>query len=75
MSKEHRTFIYTYSSTVLRILISYYDVLMGVIMQAEGLSGPLCWAVSLANSNTSVRIQSAETTAPEGELAAAKEIA
>ena len=29
------------------------------VMQAEGLSGPLCWAVSLGGVSSSVRIESA----------------
>ena len=42
-------------------------------MQAEGLSAPLCWAVSLAQGSTA-RIESAEAPASptEEELAAAK---
>ena len=34
------------------------DVQLGV-MQAEGLSGPLCWAVSLSPGDSSGRIGSA----------------
>ena len=43
------------------------------VMQAEGLRGPLCWAVVLGNGD-SVRIESAETPASpmEKELTAAK---
>ena len=49
------------------------DEKMG-IMQAEGLSGPLCWAVSLYHQNTSARIESAVAPASPTaeELAAAK---
>ena len=46
------------------------------VMQAEGLSGPLCWAVSLLNqgSTRSTRIECAPapTSPTEEELAAAK---
>ena len=47
--------------------------LLGV-MQAEGLSGPLCWAVSSAYAGSSARIESAPALASptEEELAAAK---
>ena len=34
------------------------DVPLGV-MQAEGLSGPLCWAINLWDAGTSARINSA----------------
>ena len=49
------------------------DVKLGV-MQAEGLSGPLCWAVSLVIERCSVRIDSAPAppSPTEEELAAAK---
>ena len=49
------------------------DVLLGV-MVAEGLSGPLCWAVSMAAVGHSARIGSAPAPASptEEELAAAK---
>ena len=44
------------------------------VMQAEGLSGPLCWAVSLFQAGDSVRLESAPAPASptEEELAAAK---
>ena len=38
------------------------DVKLGV-MQAEGLIGPLCWAVSLSGPGYSARIESAPTPA------------
>ena len=48
------------------------DQLMGV-MQEEGLSGPLCWAVSMVRIGHSARIESAPAPASptEEELAAA----
>ena len=44
------------------------------VMQAEGLSGPLCWAVSIFDEHYSARIESAPAppSPTEGELAAAK---
>jgi hypothetical protein len=44
------------------------------VMQAEGLTGPLCWAVSLHQHDSSARIESAPAPASpaEEELAAAK---
>ena len=44
------------------------------VMQAEGLSGPLCWAVSLGYNGNSARFESAPAPASptEEELAAAK---
>ena len=41
-------------------------------MVAEGLSGPLCWAVELADAENSVRIESAPAppSPTEGELVA-----
>ena len=49
------------------------DVKLGV-MVAEGLRGPLCWAVSMFDEGYSVRIESAPAPASptEEELAAAK---
>ena len=49
------------------------DVQLGV-MQAEGLSGPLCWAVSMRFEGRSARIESAPAPASptEGELVSAK---
>ena len=49
------------------------DVKLGV-MQAEGLGGPLCWAVSLGEQGDSARIESAPAPASptEEELAAEK---
>jgi hypothetical protein len=49
------------------------DVKMGV-MQAEGLSGPLCWAVSIFWTGSSACIESAPAPASptEEELAAAR---
>ena len=43
-------------------------------MQAEGLRGPYCWAVSMWRQGRSARIESAPAPAPptEEELAAAK---
>jgi hypothetical protein len=43
-------------------------------MQAEGLTGPLCWAVSSAYAGSSARIESAPALASptEEELATAK---
>ena len=50
-----------------------HDERLGV-MQAEGLSGPLCWAVSIFDEHYSARIESAPAppSPTEGELAAAK---
>ena len=47
------------------------DVQLGVLI-AEGLRGPLCWAVSIFVEDDSVRIESAPAPATEEELAAAK---
>ena len=49
------------------------DVKVGV-MQAEGLSGPLCWAVQIYSKDESARIESAPATASPTaeELAAAR---
>ena len=45
------------------------------VMQSEGLSGPLCWAVSLGGRGESARIESAAAPASptEEELVAAKD--
>ena len=49
------------------------DVLMGV-MVAEGLTGPLCWALEAFAAGNSARIESAPApTSPTEELALAKE--
>ena len=44
------------------------------VMQAEGLSGPLCWAVSVYQQSCSARLESAPAPASptDEELAAAK---
>ena len=43
------------------------------VMQAEGLSGPLCWAVEMGGQGTRARIESAPapTSPTEEELAKA----
>ena len=57
--------------SVISLTVWKNDVKLGV-MVAEGLRGPLCWAVSAASTGSSERIESAPTPASptEEELAA-----